>query len=81
MTENEILIIQFTLEGKNHTRYLCEYEYIIPINYNKRYEWMIRSARLGKMVKKGLLYPYYASNRYDQSYRVTQKAISLLNAL
>ena len=73
ITEKEQQIIDFINSSKDGKRYLWEFEEIIPVKYNKRYEWMIRGARLGKMVKKGLLNAHYANDRMRQYYYLPTK--------
>ena len=63
MTEKQNKIIEFIKSSTNSKRYLCEFEKIIEVRYNQRYEWQIRGSILAKMVKKGLIKSRFDSGK------------------
>lgn len=63
MTEKQTKIIDFIKSSISGKRYLFEFEKIIEVKYNQRYEWQIRGSVLAKMVKKGLIKSRFDSGK------------------
>lgn len=55
MTELQNKIIEFIKSSENKRRYLTEFESIIIVKNNIRYQHSVRAGVLGKMVNKGLI--------------------------
>ncbi len=55
MTELQNKIIDFIKSSPNKKRYLTEFEDIIQVKSNFRYQHSVRAGILGRMVNKGLL--------------------------
>lgn len=56
MTELQSQIIEFIKSSKNKgKRYLTEFESVIIVKTNIRYQHSVRGGILGKMVNKGLI--------------------------
>lgn len=68
MTEAQKKVIGFINQSPEKKRFLCEFEEVIPVAHNKRYEWMIRGGVLGKMVKAGIIKVKIARGRNRQYY-------------